>query len=150
LLTGEGIDAVFASPLGRARRTASIIASELGLSVQVVDDLAEIDHGLWSGLGSAEIDARWPGQREARERAKYTYRFPEGESYADGQVRAARVLAEIGRSGVRRPLLVSHEMIGRMLLRQLGVPDALATRQPSDLVYRVRSSGVVEGLSSSG
>jgi broad specificity phosphatase PhoE len=150
LLTGEGIDAIFASPLGRARRTASIIGSELGLTVQVVDDLAEIDHGLWSGLGSAEIDVRWPGQRDAREREKYTFRFPEGESYADGEVRAGRVLEEVGRSGVRRPLLVSHEMIGRMLLRRLGVPDALGTRQPSDVVYRVRAGGVLEGLSSSG
>jgi broad specificity phosphatase PhoE len=150
MLTGEGIDAIFASPLERARHTASIIASELGLTVQVVDDLAEVDHGLWSGLGSGEIDARWPGQREVREREKYTFRFPEGESYADGEVRAGRVLAEIGRSGVRRPLLVSHEMIGRMLLRRLGVPDALGTRQPSDVVYRVRAGAAVERLASSG
>jgi probable phosphoglycerate mutase len=147
LLTDEGIDAVYTSPLGRARRTASIIASELGLTVQVVDDLAEIDHGLWSGLGSAEIDARWPGQRAARERDKYTFRFPEGESYADADVRAGRVLDAIARSGVRRPLLVSHEMIGRMLLRQLGVPDALGTRQPSDVVYRVRDDGLVDRTS---
>ena len=150
LLTGEGIDAVFASPLGRARATASIIAAQLGLDVRVVDDLAEIDHGLWSGLGSAEIDARWPGQREVREGQKYTYRFPGGESYADGEVRAARVLEEIERTGVRRPLVVSHEMLGRMLLRQLGVPEALRTRQPSDVVYRVRAGGAVERLSSSG
>ncbi|HWD81148.1 MAG TPA: histidine phosphatase family protein [Kribbella sp.] len=149
LLTGEGIDAVFASPLGRAQRTAGIIASELGLTVQVVDDLAEIDHGLWSGLGSAEIDAGWPGQRSARTENKYAYRFPEGESYADGEVRAGRALAEIERLGVRRPLLVSHEMIGRMLLRQLGVSDALDLRQPSDVIYRVRA-GVVERLTSSG
>jgi probable phosphoglycerate mutase len=150
LLVGEGIDAVFASPLGRAQATATIIASQLGLSVRVVDDLAEIDHGAWSGLGSAEIDARWPGQREVREREKYTYRFPGGESYADGEVRAARVLSTIGSSGARRPLLVSHEMIGRMLLRCLGVPDALGTRQPSDVVYRVTAGGVAERLSSSG
>ena len=150
LLAGEGIDAVFASPLGRAQATATIIAAQLGLSIRVVDDLAEIDHGLWSGLGSTEIDARWPGQRAVREREKYTYRFPEGESYADGEVRAARVLSTIGSSGARRPLVVSHEMIGRMLLRRLGVPDALGTRQPSDMVYRVGAGGVVERLSSSG
>lgn len=150
LLSDEGIDAVFTSPLGRAHRTATIIASALGLTVQVVDDLAEIDHGLWSGLGSAEIDARWPGQRALREENKYTFRFPEGESYADGEVRAGRALAEISGYGVRRPLLVSHEMIGRMLLRQLGVPDALSTRQPSDVVYRVRPGGLAERLASSG
>ncbi|MFI5690499.1 histidine phosphatase family protein [Kribbella sp. NPDC051586] len=146
LLLAEGIDAVFASPLGRAQRTASIIASKLSLTVTVLDDLAEIDHGLWSGLTSAEIDAGWPGQRVVRERDKYGFRFPAGESYADGDVRAGRALAEIERAGVRRPLAVSHEMIGRMLLRQLGVPDALESRQPSDVVYRVRTGGTVERL----
>jgi broad specificity phosphatase PhoE len=150
LLSTEGIDAVFASPLGRARRTASIIGSTLGLTVQVLDDLAEIDHGLWSGLGSAEIDAGWPGQRALRERDKYAFRFPDGESYADGDVRAGQALAEVARTGVRRPVLVSHEMIGRMLLRQLGVPDALETRQPSDVVYRVHTGGLAERLTRAG
>ncbi|TDW17156.1 histidine phosphatase family protein [Kribbella kalugense] len=150
LLSAEGIDAVFASPLGRAHETASIIGSTLGLTVQVLDDLAEIDHGLWSGLGSAEIDAGWPGQRAVRERDKYAFRFPDGESYADGAVRAGRALAEVARTDVRRPVLVSHEMIGRMLLRQLGVPDALESRQPSDVVYRVRTGGLAEGLTRSG
>jgi broad specificity phosphatase PhoE len=148
LLATEGIDALFTSPLGRARRTASIIGSTLGLTVQVLDDLAEIDHGLWSGLGSAEIDAGWPGQRALRELDKYAFRFPDGESYADGDVRAGRALAEVERIGVRRPVLVSHEMIGRMLLRQLGVPGALESRQPSEVVYRVRTGGLIEQLTS--
>ncbi|RZU19596.1 putative phosphoglycerate mutase [Kribbella rubisoli] len=148
LLSEEGIDAVFASPLGRAGQTASIIGSALGLTVTVLDELSEIDHGLWSGLTSAEIDAGWPGQRGVRERDKYGFRFPCGESYADGDVRAGRALAEVARTGVRRPLLVSHEMIGRMLLRQLGVPDALGTQQPSDVVYRVQTGGTVERLTS--
>lgn len=150
LLSTEGIDAVFTSPLGRAHRTASIIGSALGLTVQVLDDLAEIDHGLWSGLGSAEIDAGWPGQRAVRERDKYAFRFPDGESYADGDVRGGRALAEVARTGVRRPVLVSHEMIGRMLLRQLGVPDALESRQPSDVVYRVHAGGSAERLTRAG
>lgn len=148
LLRDEGIDAVFSSPLGRARRTATIIGTELGLGIQVVDELAEIDHGLWSGLTAAEIDARWPGQRAVRERDKYAFRFPEGESYADGAARAGRVLTEIAQTGVRRPLVVSHEMIGRMLLRQLGVPDALGMQQPSDVVFRVRADGPVDWLRS--
>lgn len=91
LLTNEGIDAIFSSPLGRARRTATIIGTHLDLTIRVLDDLAEIDHGLWSGLTAAEIDVRWPGQRGVRERDKYAFRFPEGESYADGAARAERV-----------------------------------------------------------
>jgi broad specificity phosphatase PhoE len=143
LLRLHSIDAVVTSPLGRARRTADVFGEALGLPVQVVDDLAEVDHGEWSGLTSAEIDGRWPGQRAVREQAKYTFRFPGGESYADAEVRAARALAAIG---VPRPLIVSHEMIGRLLLPQLGVPDALSTRQPSDVIYQVRPKGELNRL----
>jgi probable phosphoglycerate mutase len=146
LLSSHQIDAIFTSPLGRARRTAEIVGETLGLPIQVLDELAEIAHGAWSGLTSAEIDAGWPGQRAAREQDKYAFRFPDGESYADADVRAGRALAEVARSGARRPLLVSHEMIGRMLLRQLGVADSLQLRQSSDLIYRVRSDGELDAL----
>ncbi|WP_328526076.1 histidine phosphatase family protein [Kribbella sp. NBC_00359] len=146
LLSGHQIDAIFTSPLGRARRTAEIVGETLGLQAQVLDELAEVAHGAWSGLTSAEIDAGWPGQRAAREQDKYTFRFPDGESYADADVRAGRALAEVARSDARRPLLVSHEMIGRMLLKQLGVAGSLQLRQSSDLIYRVRSGGEVDEL----
>jgi broad specificity phosphatase PhoE len=148
LLNSERIDSLFASPLGRALRTAALIGEQLHLPVQVVDALAEVEHGLWSGLTSAEIDERWPGQRAARERDKYAYRFPQGESYADADVRAGQALAAISATGSRRPLLVSHEMIGRMLLKQLGVPGALSSRQPSNLVYRVQPGDGVDRLAS--
>ena len=147
LLSDQGIDSLFTSPLGRARRTAEILGETLGLPAQALEDLAEVAHGTWSGLTSAEIDAGWPGQRAAREQDKYAFRFPDGESYADADVRAGRALLEIARTGARRPLLVSHEMIGRMLLQQLGVADVLRLRQPSDVVYVVRGE-VVEVLAS--
>ena len=92
-----------------------------------------------AGLTSAEIDAGGPGLRAARERDKYAFRFPDGESYADADVRAGRALAKVAGS---RPLVVSHEMIGRMLLKQLGAADALRLGQPSDVVYRVRGAGI--------
>jgi probable phosphoglycerate mutase len=137
LLSKEPVDAIYASPLRRAWTTAEILATALGLRLHELDDLSEVDHGAWSGLTSAEVEAGWPGELAVRGRAKYDYRFPGGESYADADVRAGRALAEIARSGARRPLLVSHEMIGRMLLKQLGVGDALSRNQPSEVVYRV-------------
>jgi broad specificity phosphatase PhoE len=143
LLLGERVDALYCSPIGRARRTAEILGETLGLPVQVLDDLAEVAHGAWSGLTSAEIDAGWPGQRAARSLDKYSFRFPDGESYADADARAGRALTQVVGA---RPLLVSHEMIGRMLLKQLGVPDALNLGQPSDVVFRVRGAQVVDRL----
>jgi broad specificity phosphatase PhoE len=131
------IDAIFTSPLGRTRETARILGDTLALEPVVVDDLAELDHGTFSGLTSAEIDARFPGERERRAAGKYEYRFPGGESYADADLRVARALGAIGG---RRPLVVAHEMVGRLLQRHLLGLDpaaALARDHPHDVLYAI-------------
>lgn len=146
----EPVDALFASPMGRARTSAAAFASVLGLPVRVLDELSEVDHGELSGLTNAEKTAAWPELAEARQRDKYFFRFPGGESYADADARAGRALARIADSGARAPLLVSHEMIGRMLLKNLAGLDsaqALRLKHPSDTVYKVRPAlGTVEVL----
>lgn len=136
-LVNRQIDAVFHSPLGRASETACILAARLELTPVELDDLAEIHHGTMAGLTSEQIEERFPGALEARRSAKYTWRFPGGESYADADARAARALQAVEETGVRRPLLVSHEMIGRVLLMNLlglDVDAALAEDLPNDLV----------------
>jgi probable phosphoglycerate mutase len=140
LLQGRDIDAVFTSPLGRAIQTARIIAEPLRLRVEVVTELAELDHGAFSGLVDEQIDARFPGARARRAADKYEWRFPGGESYADADARVARALQRIGRRPARRPLLVSHEMVGRLLQRHLLGLDpqtALARSHPHDVVYEI-------------
>jgi broad specificity phosphatase PhoE len=140
VLRGRGIDGIFVSPQGRAVATASVIGDALGLAVEVVDELAELDHGGFSGLIDEQIDARFPGERARRATDKYEWRFPGGESYADADVRAGLALDQVRLRGARRPLLVSHEMIGRMLQRHLlGLaPQAALTRtHPHDVVYQI-------------
>jgi probable phosphoglycerate mutase len=150
LLKHEHIDAIYSSPLGRAQRTAGIIGDVLGVPTQVLPDLAELDHGDWSGLTSAELDADWPEERAARALSKYTYPFPGGESYADAEVRIVRALGAIAAS---RPLIVSHEMVGRLLVRRLAgltVDAAMRRDHPSDVVFRVADDGRIDRLESAG
>ena len=109
-------DSVFSSPLGRARATAETISKALGEPVQVVDELREVDHGDMAGLDATEIDERWPGAMAHRERDKFDWRFPGGESYRDAAARARAALAVVASSTPRRPLIVTHEMVGRMLV----------------------------------
>jgi probable phosphoglycerate mutase len=142
------IDAIFTGPLGRTRETARIIGDALALQPVIVDDLAELDHGAFSGLTGEEIDARFPGERRRRASAKYEYRFPGGESYADAEVRVTRALAAA--EGPRRPLLVAHEMVGRLVRRQLLGLDpaaAMGLHHPHDVIFRIdpgtRTSAVV-------
>lgn len=139
-LRREAVDAIFTSPLGRARTTADIIADELGLGVVVIDDLAEVDHGHFAGLSNEDIELRYPGALARRAADKYRWRFPGGESYADAEVRAGRALAVVRGYAARRPALVAHAMIGRMLQRHLlGLrpEEALALRQANDVIIVV-------------
>jgi len=73
LLTRRRWDAIFSSPLSRARETASIIATEVGLGEPtLVDALVERNYGQAEGLDWLEVEARYPRRtvvpgREARE-----------------------------------------------------------------------------------
>jgi broad specificity phosphatase PhoE len=140
LMTAMNADRVFSSPLGRARTTAAVIASSLALPVDVIDDLREVHHGRIAGLTDTEIEQGHPQVATDRARDKYRYRYPGGESYADADRRAEHALRQIATTGTRRPVIVAHEMIGRMLVRNLLNLDpqtALGFSHPHDVIYRV-------------
>jgi probable phosphoglycerate mutase len=141
LLADQRIDSVFASPLGRANTTATICATRLRVPVITMPTLAEIDHGAWAGLTDPQIAEAYPEQCDNRNADKYQFRFPDGESYADADQRAIAALVAIADHHVRRPLVVSHEMIGRLLRRHLlGLTpsEALAWNHPHGVVFRIR------------
>lgn len=143
LVSTLDIDVIASSPTGRALTTAHTAAEALGMGVEVIDELAELDHGEFGGLTPSEMEARWPGARAERAQHKYVWRFPGGESYADADERAAVALGRIARSGALRPLIVSHEMVGRMVLRNLlglSPEEVLTAQQPHNLVYEVTPS----------
>lgn len=134
------IEVIFTSPQGRAAATATACARVSGAPMLRLEDLREVGHGSMAGLTDAQIERRFPGEFENRELDKYRWRFPGGESYADADARAASALGVIMDADFRRALVVSHEMIGRMLLRNLvglDVPAALAIQQPNDVVFHV-------------
>ncbi len=140
LVAEEPVDAVFCSPLGRAAATAQVCGEHLGLPVVPLDDLAELHHGAMAGMSPDDMERAFPGELALRRQDKHRWRFPGGESYEDAVPRAARALARVGASGARHPLLVSHEMIGRLLqhhLRRVDVATALAGSHPQGVVFRV-------------
>lgn len=88
VLEGCRVDAIFHSPLGRAAQTAQIIATRLHATPTELTELAEVHHGDVAGLTGDEIDARFPAMMVSRDRDKFLWRFPGGESYADADARA--------------------------------------------------------------
>ncbi|MBO9625642.1 MAG: histidine phosphatase family protein [Microbacterium sp.] len=139
-LSGSGILTVCTSPLGRALHTATIIAEQLGAELVEVPELAEVHHGDMAGMTWEEIDELYPTARADRSANRYGWAFPGGESYAQARVRARHALSACGWAASGAPLLVTHEMIGRMLraeLRGLDPYSALALRHPHGIVFEI-------------
>jgi broad specificity phosphatase PhoE len=119
---GGGVDAVWTSPLQRARETAEPIAARLGLLARASDALSEIDFGAWTGqaFDALRDDPRWRRWNEARG----SERPPGGESMAEAQ---ARAVAEVERARAEHPdgrvVLVSHgDVMKAVLAAVLGLP----------------------------
>jgi broad specificity phosphatase PhoE len=96
----RGIDAIYTSPLRRARETAEPLAKATGSSPIVLDALAEIGIPL-EGVTQAEVDVFFR-QATRRRLVEHWTGWPGGESFRDFHARVTRALAEIlGRHGMR-------------------------------------------------
>ncbi len=120
--------ALYVSPLERARETAQPIARALGLRATVERGLHECDFGTWTGqrLATLRTRAAW---RQVQS-SPSTFRFPDGESFAELQ---ARVWATLERLAARHRgesvALVSHaDPIKAAVTYAQGVPLDLFQR----------------------
>jgi broad specificity phosphatase PhoE len=107
LVGSEKIDAVYTSPLSRARETAEIVAARAGLKAVALPELREVDTGSWSGLSRADVEARFP-EGFTRWRSGGSG-WEDGESYeemAERVIGALRKIAEDHPDG--RVLVISH------------------------------------------
>ena len=80
------------SPLQRARQTMEVLRSALGLEplgYQIDERLVEIAYGDWEGLTLPEIEQRSPGILARRDRDKWDFAPPGGESYRELTARIA-------------------------------------------------------------
>ena len=122
------IQALYSSPLERARATAAAIAGRLGLEVQIADELNEIDYGAWTNRAVADLHdlAVW---------RLFTVfgsgsRVPGGESLIEVQGRMLRLLERLCAAHPEQTVaLVSHgDVIRATLAHYLGVPLDLFQR----------------------
>lgn len=84
------VDAVYCSPLERTRETAAPIGKAVGLRPRVERGLLECDFGDWTGAKLSDLFKR-PEWRTVQQ-APSTFRFPEGESFTEMQVRIVGTL----------------------------------------------------------
>lgn len=84
-LEGLSVDALYSSPLERARETAEPTAVRTGLEVKNDDGLLECDFGEWTGSAIADL-ATLP-EWQTVQHSPSAFRFPGGESFPEMQAR---------------------------------------------------------------
>jgi broad specificity phosphatase PhoE len=102
----RALSAIHSSHLARARETAEIVASELGLDLVVDERLAESNRGSWEGRLLEEIEREEPALWAAWRRGG-DFRFPGGESLGEHAERVRAALADV-RRGPLPALCICH------------------------------------------
>ena len=127
-LARERLDAIVASDLGRALRTAQVIASHCKLEVLPEPRLRERSFGQGEGLTYAEVDARWPGVFSRAAHSDPDAAIPEGETRRQFHERIhAAFLALASAHAGRRVVAVTHGGVLAVLYRIVhGIPIAHA------------------------
>lgn len=114
-LSGEPIEAVYSSPLARARTTAEAIGDARGVDVIVRGDLTEIDFGDWEGSTYDELMGAFRSF-EAWLASPETNQIPGGESWEDFSSRVVEAVDHIVAQPYSAVAVVSHAGWLKMML----------------------------------
>jgi probable phosphoglycerate mutase len=141
---------IVASPLGRTRRTAEIIAECLSDArgrrpIRFDERLQEISLGGWDGLDKRDIRRRAPELFTGEDsRWEWYFRSPDGETYDAFGGRIAAFLADLGPDPV---VAVCHGVVTRVLrglYAGMKREEALRLAVPQDCIFRLARGGIVE------
>jgi broad specificity phosphatase PhoE len=101
------LHAIYSSDLGRAQRTAQIIADTCGLTVCVDPMLRERHMGVFQGLTREEMSHRFPDELRAYDEDVNGYVIPTGESGVQRGERSLRALRQIAERHQNQNVLVA-------------------------------------------
>ena len=108
------------SPLGRARETMELLREAMGLEPGLYRTdarLMEMSFGRWEGFTYAELQTREAAALVERERDKWGFVLPGGESYAQLEARV-----QVWYDGIERETVASaHGGVCRVLMAHLGL-----------------------------
>lgn len=133
---------LISSPMGRAMSTAGIVANVLEIEESEIAPeplLAEMHWGDWQGYSHAEVEEKYPGAQAERERNRWDFVVPGGESYAFLFQRGSAWLNTL-RAG-ETIVAVAHEMISRTIRGaycRLTPDEMMQLRHRQDRIYVLR------------
>lgn len=130
-LVGRGIEAIAASPLGRARQTAAIAAAALGVAVEIVPELREVAFGIQEGQPMGAWFTDWVDGRATPEG---------GEPFAALRARARHALNRL-LAVERHWLVVAHGGLFRAVRSEMGLTARVRTANGTPIYCQPPEAG---------
>ena len=120
------IAALYSSPLRRAVQTARPVAERLGLPVQLLPGIVDINYGDWQERTPAQVAEAYPDLYRRWREEPHLVRFPNGESLDEVRDRAIAALREVvARHDGQAILLVAHQVVNKVLVcAMLGLDNS--------------------------
>lgn len=129
-LASTPIEAIYTSPLKRARTTAEIVDKPHHLELIEMDDLIEINLGDWQGLHAREIYRKWPCMWKQSRIDPSSLAWPNGESFAQTAQRGVEAFNSIVEASQDKMVaVVTHDIIVRVIVAHvLAVTNSIYRR----------------------
>ena len=109
---------LWSSPLCRARETAEIIGKATGLSVNLKDDLVELNAGVFQGHLWDDLADRFPEDVARWRSGDLDFQIPDGESRRQLAQRGGQALQSLSCRSAKSIIIVAH---GGVLTAALGL-----------------------------
>ncbi|MGD0488652.1 MAG: histidine phosphatase family protein [Syntrophorhabdales bacterium] len=115
---GIPVKRIISSPLARAVETAAGISAATGVPVERMEELTDINFGIWEGLSLKEVEERYPAAFALWGTSPEKLRIADGETLAEVRERISRGLTRLaGLAGA--VAIVTHRAICKILVLSL-------------------------------
>ncbi len=108
--------ACYCSPLLRARQTTEILLDRTNISIQIDDELREIDFGQWERKTFEEVASENARAIKRWSSFEHKFAFPNGESLGGFLARIRRVARRLSADPTETVLVVTHGGVIRSMI----------------------------------
>ncbi|MCX8021698.1 MAG: histidine phosphatase family protein [Syntrophorhabdaceae bacterium] len=121
----KGIRRIFTSPLLRAKKTAEVIGTTIHTPIEVLEDLTDMDFGIWEGVTLKEIMRLYPDDFSRWRDSPHRFRVKGGESLNRVRKRIKGAMEHICSFGDYSYIIVTHRVLCKiMILYALNVSNS--------------------------
>jgi broad specificity phosphatase PhoE len=114
------VEAIYSSPLKRAMTTAQSIADRLGLTVQPLEGIIDMDFGEWQGLPISETKEKYGALFDLWRHRPEQLEIPGAETLEDVRKRVVATIDDVVAAHEDQTIaVVSHRVVCKVLLCHL-------------------------------